>query len=296
MQELIVLTGPTASGKTALGIELAKKSGAVVVSADSRQVYAGLNIGTAKPKDAWQEDAHDILTADQVDGVPHYLLNIRQPDQLYTLAEWQQHAYQVIDQVIEKGQRPILVGGTMLYVDSIIFNYSIPAVSSNEKLREELATQPSETLYQQLLKKDLAAAKFIEPHHQQRIIRALEVIEATGQPFSASRKKGAPRYEIKTIGLFPGWETLTKNITDRAQEMFNSGLLSEVLQLREQYGAELPLLTTMNYLQAGEVVDNKVSQEEALQKIASVNIRYAHRQMSWWKNRKDITWMKHLVI
>lgn len=287
---LIVIVGPTASGKTALGIALAKELNGAVVSADSRQVFAGFNIGTAKPEAAWRVETHDVLQSEMVDRIAHYLLNIRQPDQPFTLADWQAAAYQAIDHAHQQQLTPLLVGGTMLYADSIIFNYHIPAVAPNEVLRAELAQQSTEELYQQLITQDPAAAQFIEPLHQQRIIRALEVIAATGQPFSASRTKGMPRYTIKTVGLFPGWDTLTKNITDRAQAMLTSGLLEEVQELRKKYGTALPLLKTMNYKQAGAIIDGKLSREEALREMVSANVRYARRQMSWWKNRNDITW------
>jgi len=290
MNNLIILVGPTASGKTSLGIQLAQALAGAVVSADSRQVFAGLNIGTAKPAAAWRNDAHDALTTDTIDGIDHYLLNVCPPDQTYTLPQWQAAAYQVIDHLHTQHITPLLVGGTMLYADSIIFNYHIPAVGPNESLRQELSHETSASLYKKMIEQDPATAEFIEPHHQQRIIRALEVIAATGQPFSASRQKSPARYRIKTIGLFPGWEVLTKNITERAQAMLSDGLLDEVQQLRAQYGRDLPLLTTMNYQHAGELLDQKISAAEALQKIVSLNVRYARRQMSWWKNRNDITW------
>lgn len=294
---LIIILGPTASGKTALGIELAKKSGGAVVSADSRQVYAGLNIGTAKPREAFRNTPHDAVQPDVIDGVPHYLLNVASLTNSYplnptpyTLAKWQQDAYVVIDKLVVENQQPILVGGTMLYADSIIFNYSIPAVSPNEKLREELAAQPSEKLYQQLLKKDPAAAKFIEPHHQQRIIRALEVIQATGQPFSATRQHSEPRYPLKIIGLKVAWDTLQKNIEQRARQMLTEGLIEETRKLQEKYYPTLPLLQTMNYKQAAAVLAGAMSEEAAIVEIMQVNMRYAHRQMSWWKRNKKITW------
>lgn len=291
MEQLIILVGPTASGKTAWGISLAQELGGAVISADSRQVFAGFNIGTAKPKAAWHDDTHEVLTPDVVDGIDHYLLNIQQPDQPYILAQWQRAAYQAIDHVQHNNLTPLLVGGTMLYADSIIFNYHIPAVPPNEQLRTELSAIPAEDLYQKLIAQDPAAAAFIEPHHQQRIIRALEVMATTNQPFSISRRKSTPRYKIKTIGLFPGWETLTKNITERALAMFDGELLDEVKQLRERFGPSLPLLNTMNYKQAAALLDKKISREDALQETISINVRYAHRQMSWWKNRDDITWL-----
>lgn len=316
MNALIVLLGPTAAGKTALGIALAQKMNGAVISADSRQVFAGLNIGTAKPKEAWQDASHDVLTADRVDGVDpvrakppkvaeamplaaagrvsnvvdHYLLNIREPDEPYTLAQWQADAYQVIEHIQAHGKTPLLVGGTMLYLDSIIFNYNIPAVAPNPKLRQELAQKSTSELYQQLLTHDAAAADFIEPHHQQRIIRALEVIAATGKPFSASRQRSPARYRLKIMGLSPGWDALEKNIRTRAQHMMKDGLVEETRQLQRRYSPTLPLLKTMNYQQAMQVTSGELLEKKAIEAMVQANLRYAHRQMSWWKKNPSITW------
>lgn len=294
---MLLLLGPTASGKTALGIEIAQKTGGAVVSADSRQVYAGLNIGTAKPREAWRDNPHDILQPDVIDSVSHYLLNVvspATPDTLlptpYSLAEWQPDAYAIIDHLFEQGQQPILVGGTMLYIDSIIFNYHIPTVPPNPELRRELTARPVNELYQRLLTHDPAAAEFIEAHHQQRIIRALEVIEATGQPFSATRQQSPARYPLTIIGLLPDWEVMRKNIERRAQQMLDDGLIEETRALQEQYSPALPLLQTINYKQAAVVIAGALTPEEAVTEMSKVTWRYARRQMSWWKNRKDIQW------
>lgn len=284
---ITVITGPTASGKTARAIELAKKTGAVVISADSRQVYSGLNIGTAKPEEAWRNEPHAILEPDLVDTIPHYLLNVCELKQLYTLAQWQAAA----KKIIEEEQPVIIAGGTMLYVDSILFNYAIPEVQPNEALRAELEQLSAKELWQQLTQKDPAAKQFIEPHHKRRIIRALEVIEATGKPFSDLRQKRPSPYQFKIIGLFPGWDKLRKRITQRAQAMLEEGLLEETKKLREKYGKDLPLLKTMNYLQVGRLIDGELTQEAAKADMVQVNMRYAHRQMNWWKRNKEIEWL-----
>lgn len=278
-ERVVVILGPTASGKTALGTMLAQQHNGAVISADSRQVYAGFNIGTAKPPEAWQREPHDTITPDVVDGTPHYLLNIAAPSGRLTLAEWQKAAYHCIEQVVTKHQLPIIVGGTMLYVESILNNYQLPEVPPRESLRAALEAEPTDSLYEQLTVKDPKAREFIEPGNKRRIIRALEVIAATGQPFSRTRQRGEPRYDFYVIGLFPGWETLQKNVTDRAQGMLDQGLLKETLSLRAQYGPDLPLLKTMNYAQAPD-----------LPKVIQANMRYAHRQMSWWRKHQEITW------
>lgn len=291
MSPLIAIVGPTASGKTALGIELAKKNNGAVISADSRQVYAGMNIGTGKPEEAHASTPHDALVTDIISGVPHYLLNVALPSENYTLSTWQSNAQQVLSHLTSQKQLPFLVGGTMLYVDSIIFNFNLPQVPPNLPLREQLATQDTATLYAKLIAKDPEAAHFIEPHHAQRIIRALEVIDATGQRFSALRIKRPSPHTTLIIGLFPGWDVLQKNIRERAEQMLQDGLIDEVNKMRD-YFTTLPLLKTLNYKQAGDSIDAKITRDEALEQMVRVNMQYAKRQMAWWKNRTEIQWFQ----
>jgi tRNA dimethylallyltransferase len=288
---LITVVGPTAASKTELSIALAHRVGGAVVSADSRQVYAQMNIGTAKPPQAWREMPHDTVTPDIVEDVPHYLLNIHHPDTLLTLAQWQRAAWLAIDRLQATGTRPILSGGTMLYIDSITYNYAIPAVEASSTLRAELAQQDVSALYDALLAHDPAARNFVEPHHKQRIIRALEVMAATGRPFSEQRHVNPPRYDIALVGVFPDWPVLKQRIRTRAQQMLHKGLLEETQQLIERYSENMPLLNTINYAQAHRFLMGNLSREEALEDMVRASMRYAHRQMSWWKSRSDITWI-----
>lgn len=291
LPRLIVIVGPTASGKTELGIALAQHIGGAAVSADSRQVYAGMNIGTGKPPEAWRAEAHAALNADTVNGVSHYLFNIRSPDAPLMLAEWQSAAFTILDSIIADEKMPFLVGGTMLYIDSVAKNFTIPAVQPDKKLRAHLELVDTPLLYHELLVLDPAARVFIEPHHRRRIIRALEVIKATGRAFSQQRNAGPQRYYVITIGLFPGWQELQRRIQLRAENMVAGGLLEETRVLIEQYSSTLPLLSTMNYAQAHKVLHGQLSHAQAIAEMVRVNMRYAHRQMSWWRGRKDITWL-----
>lgn len=250
-----------------------------------------MNVGTAKSRETWRNTSHSIEEADYVDGVPHYLLNIREPNQMMTLAEWQEAARAVIEKIIQDGQTPLLVGGTMLYADSIVKNFEIPRVKPDPAFRELKSQKSKVKIYEELLKKDPDAKQFIEPHNTQRIIRALEVIEATGKPFSEQRQRQESPYEIKMIGIFPGWEELAKRIEERAKKMLEDGLLEETQALREHYDMNLPLLKTMNYRQAVGVLDGLLSPTEAVAEMKKENMRYARRQMSWWKNRKEIEWL-----
>ena len=281
--KLWVILGPTASGKTAAAIQLAQKIDGAVISADSRQVYTGLDIGTAKPrfdgKAAPTREPQRLLMPGTVDGIVHYLINIRQPDEEFSLAEWQAAAYQAIDAVGARQMAPIMTGGTMLYIDSIVQAYDIPAVPRNEQRRAELAEMKVAQLYKRLRELDAKAAEFIPPGHARRIIRALEVIEATGRPFSEIRKKGKCRYKVQIYGLFNGWDVLKNNIAKRAQQMLDEGLEQEKQELIIKYGADLPLLKTINYR---EVPDKAA--------MVRSNLRYARRQMAWWRKREDIEW------
>lgn len=290
--EATIILGPTASGKTDYAITLAQQRPSVIISADSRQVYTGMNIGTAKPQDAWSDKAHNALTPDSVQEVDHYLFNVRTPNNPLTLADWHVYANEVLDLVSSRGLHPIIVGGTMLYVDSILYNYSLPQVPPNESLRASLEKETAEHLYARLQQEDPSATAFIEPHNKRRIIRALEVIEATGQPFSQARAQRPSRFDFTVIGLFPGWETLQERITQRHRGMFEHGLLAETKHLQDQYDPSLPLLQTMNYRQAATVLNQTVSLEDAVIENIRVNMRYARRQMSWWRGRNDIRWLE----
>ena len=305
-KHLIAIIGPTASGKTALSLELAKKLNGAVISADSRQLYQGMDIGTAKvtldkthpltPSLIKEGETNNTSLdkgrwpAIQAGGVLHHLINVTTPDQPWTLAQWQQAAFTAIEQTLAAGQTPLLVGGTMQYIDSIIQNWHIPEVPTNESLRTELAAQPVEQLFARLLEHDPAAQEFIEPHNKRRIIRALEVIEATGRPFSESRRKQKPRYRVTMLGLFPGWKALEKNIRQRSEQMFTDGLLAEVQRLQTRYhaggGNGWHWSQTMNYRQPLAVLRGELSQEEAIASMVRDNLKYAKRQMRWLRPSK----------
>ncbi|MEX1997864.1 MAG: tRNA (adenosine(37)-N6)-dimethylallyltransferase MiaA [Candidatus Andersenbacteria bacterium] len=287
---LLAVVGPTASGKTALGLNLAQHYQGAVISADSRQVYAGMNIGTAKSPQAWAHEAHSPQQADIVEGIPHYLFNVCAPDTRYTLATWKADATHVIDRLHAAQIPALLVGGTMLYIDSVMFGYELPPVPPNDHFRQTLIAQDTDALYRELLTRD-PAATFVEPHNKRRIIRALEVMEATGKPFSQLRRQRVPPSPDCWLGLFPGWEQLRDNVTRRVEEMLDAGLVEEVARLVEYYGEALPLLQTLNYKQGLALLQGQISREAAAMSMIAATMRYAHRQMSWWKNNKQIHWL-----
>lgn len=290
IQYIPTILGPTASGKTAYAIELAKTCNGAIISADSRQVYAGMNIGTAKPQEAWAQTPHSAATPDVIDTIPHYLLNIASPDQTYTLSEWLRDAKLVINIIKKNNQTPIIAGGTMLYVDALTDGYDIPEITPNSELRAELEKKSPEELYAILLKKDPAASAFIQAHNARRIIRALEVMDTTGKTFSELRTASASPYNFSRIGIFSGWDAMRTRIAARSIAMLDDGLIQEAVTLREQF-PKSPLLETINYQEALQFVDNIISRDDAIAKMTQSTLRYAHRQMSWWNRRKDISWI-----
>jgi len=286
---VLAIIGPTACGKTEASLSMARQHDGAVVSADSRQVYTGMNIGTAKPS-AVLGPVHEPLSPDLIAGIDHYLFNIRLPNAELTLSEWREAAYQSIDHIVTQGKLPIIAGGTMLYTDSVINNYTLPNVPADPEFRLRKSKESTNLLYDELLSQDPAARDFIEPTNKRRIVRALEVINATGSSFSSQRTTQTPRYEIAVHGVFPGWEILESRIKRRVQTMLDEGLIAETKGLIETYGPELQLLHTINYAQAVQVINGELEEDDAPKEMEHANLRYAKRQMSWWKRYENISW------
>lgn len=274
-----VILGPTASGKTAYAIALAKQLGGAVISADSRQVYAGMNIGTAKPIEAWKSAPHAVEEADIIDGIPHYMVNIATLDTPYSLSNWLTAVNHLIPIIQQQNLVPIITGGTMLYIDALVDGYRLPDIAPNKKLRSELEQLPAKQLYARLTTQDPDATAFIEEHNARRIIRALEVMDATGKKFSELRARKTSTNNFQITGIFPDYEILRERITARARRMIADGLAEEIETIKNNYPAS-KLLQTMNYKENCDI-----------DAMMQSNMRYAHRQMSWWKRRTDINWI-----
>jgi len=284
LKKLIVILGPTASGKSELAIKLAKKLKGEIVSADSRQVYKGMDIGTAKPT---KKERKEIL---------HYLVDIKNPNQIYTAWQYKKEAIRAINKVIKRGENPFLVGGTGLYLKAVIENLEIPRVKPDWKLRKSLElkikTRGLKSLYDELIKIDPEAAYIVDSQNPRRIIRALEVAIKTKKPFSQQRKKGEPLFDVLEIGLSLSEEKLKEKIEKRVNKMMKTGLVKEVQNLIKIYDKNLPTFDAIGYREIIDYLNKKISLAEAIKKIKKNTWHFAKRQMTWWKSDKRIIWVK----
>ena len=274
---LLVIIGPTASGKSALALRLATHLGLPILSADSRQVYRGMDIGTAK------------ATAGERRRVRHHLLDLRNPDRPITVREFQQHARRCIAYYHRRGICPVLVGGSGLYVAAVTQGLTPPALPPQPELRQQLEALGSRHCYDLLRCADPEAAARIHSNDKVRLQRALEVIYGTGQPGFRQRRRHPPPYPVLELGLNPG--DLEQRIARRTASMYASGLLAETRGLLERYGPDLPLLDTLGYGEARHVLTGQLQQSEA---IATTNRRtrqYAKRQRTWFRGQHRAHWL-----
>jgi tRNA dimethylallyltransferase len=275
----IIILGQTAVGKTKLAIEIAKKINGEIISADSMQVYRGMDIGTAKP------------TKEEQQGIPHHLIDIKNPDEEWTVSDF-------IDQtnnLISKPPQKIIVGGTGLYLWSLVNGYSFPSAEANPEIRERLSKEPLNKLYAKLQKVDPKAAENIHPNNKKRIIRALEVFELTGKPFSTLQKKqetGNRKLATGIIGLNLPREELYKRIEERVDQMINKGLIDEVKGLIEKgYSKDLTSFQALGYKEVCEYLDGKWDKAKMIDELKKRTRHFARRQMTWFRRFKDIKWL-----
>jgi tRNA dimethylallyltransferase len=273
---LIVLCGPTASGKSGLALELARIWGAEILSADSRQVYRHFDIGTAKPTPAEQAQ------------LPHHLIDICEPTETLTVGDWQQQAQTLIAGQQQRGQVPLLVGGTGLYIRAIARGMRFPRVPPSPELRAQLARLGQVHNHQMLRQLDPVAAARIHPNDAVRTERALEVFYVTGQRITDLQAEDPPIYRIVQIGL--DCDRLDARIRRRADQMVEQGLVEEVSRLRSTYGPDLPLLQTMGYREIGQYLDGDLTLTEAITATALSTRQFAKRQRTWFRAVPEIRW------
>jgi tRNA dimethylallyltransferase len=269
---LIVILGSTATGKTSLAIALAKHLNSPILSADSRQVYRHFDIGTAKP------------SLEERQEVPHYLIDIAEPDITLTLADYQQQAQTLIAKFHAEGITPILVGGSGLYIKAITAGLKIPRVPPQPELRSQLEELGQKYCYQVLQQVDPLGATKIHANDQIRTLRSLEVFYVTGQPLSAQQGEQPPDYPIMQIGLdCEDLDAYRKLVSDRTEQMLQDGWLDEIRNLQTRYGKDLPLLRTLGYGEMSDYLANKTDLATAKSLTVTHTCQFAKRQRTWFR-------------
>lgn len=274
--KVIAVVGPTASGKTSYAIELAQKIGGEIVSADSRLVYKGFDIGTAKP------------TLEERSGIPHYMIDIVEPEVDYSVGLYADGAKKVIRDILSRGKVPIVVGGTGLYLNVLLMNYDLPRVEPDYELREKLRN--TENLHEILSDLDTETAKTIDKNDRKKLIRAIEVIKSTGLPLSKVRGKKSEEFEVEWFGLNFPRDVLYSRINERVDLMVKNGLIEETEHLLKKHGRINNLLYTIGYQEMIAYLDGLLTLEDAMDKLKQNTRRYAKRQLTWFRKNPAIKW------
>ena len=284
--KVIVICGPTASGKTALSIELAKQINGEIVSCDSMQIYKDMDIGTAKP------------TTEEMQGIKHYLIGYVSPEERYSVADYKIDAKKAIKEIIEKGKMPIVVGGTGLYLDSLIYEIEYQDIKLDEEYRKKLEKEVEEKglkeLYEKAKQIDEKAIEKISPNDKKRILRILEIYHATGktktQQEMESRKKEV-EYDYKVYALDWDRQKLYDRINKRVDMMIKQGLIEEVKQILNKYDTFPTAMQGLGYKEVVEYLEGKLTKEEMIEKIKMETRRYAKRQLTWFRKNKQTIWL-----
>ncbi|PRY82257.1 tRNA (adenosine(37)-N6)-dimethylallyltransferase MiaA [Alkalibacterium olivapovliticus] len=282
-EKIIVIVGPTAVGKTQLSLELARTFDGEIINGDSMQVYKGLDIGTAK------------VTEKEAEGVIHHLIDIKDPEEPYTVSDFKKDAGSKIKEITENGKIPIIVGGTGLYIESLLFDISHggkaqPNANFRQKMDELVELKGKDYLHSLLKEKDSKAAESIHPNNVRRVIRALEVIHETGEPFShyQSEKLKEPVYDALVIGLTTERPVLYERINQRVDLMVASGLLEEVEALLSRVPEDAQSLKGIGYKEFSFYFKGKEELEGAVEAVKQHSRNYAKRQLTWFRNRFEV--------
>jgi len=328
LPKLIVILGPTASGKTDLTIKLARKFHGEIISADSRQVYKGMDIGTAKAVFTKPHKKEHKTTPKIIQGIPHYLIDVVRPSQEFNVAIYKKEAIKAIKDIQKREEVPFLVGGTGLYIRAVVDNIKFPKVPQSKKLRVRLEKKTTSELFKIYRKLDPAGAKIIDKENKRRLIRAIEVCKSTKKSFWQQRSRGKPFFEVLEIGIRLSKEKLKKRVEKRVEKMFELGLEKEVKKIVKKYGWDIPPLQTIGYQEwfsfasasakasafgltesaSGQTksADKKATEDkkdyifslaqreknEIKTKIILHTIQFAKRQMTWFKKDKRIQWIR----
>lgn len=281
----MAIIGPTASGKTALSIRLAKEIDGEVINGDSMQIYRNMDIGTAK------------ITEQEMEGVPHHLLNIKEPTEGFSVAEYQQLVRSKIEEIKSRGKTPIIVGGTGLYVQSVLYDFQFTKQAVNEEVRsmyyEQLEQLGPKAMHEKLAKIDPASAAEIHPNNTRRVIRALEMAELAGVSRAEEQfnRGDVPLYKHLIIGMNMDRETLYERINLRVDLMLKAGLLDEVRALYDAGIRDVQAIKAIGYKEFYQYFDGFITLEEAIDQVKQNSRRYAKRQLTYFRNKMEIEWI-----
>lgn len=279
MSKVIAVVGATASGKSEYAIELAKRLDGEIVSADSRLVYKGMNIGTAKP------------TTEEMQGIPHYMIDIVEPEFNYSVGLYAKEAKEKVKDIISRGKLPIIVGGTGLYYRVLLENYDLPDIEPDYNLRQELSKYSFDELHNMLLHLDEKAANAVERNDKKKLIRYIEIVKLTGKNLESARGlKDTLEFDVEWIGLNYPREILYDRINKRVDIMIEKGLIDEVKSLLSNHGRISNITDTIGYREMISYLDGELSLEEAKDKLKQNTRNYAKRQLTWFRKNEQIKW------
>lgn len=276
--KVIAIVGPTASGKTQMSIDLAKQINAEIISADSRYVYKGFDIASAKP------------TIEERDGIPHHLIDIVEPEFDYSVADFYDDAKKAIYEILERGKTPIIAGGTGLYFRVLLENYDLPRVEANPDLRAELDSKEKDELLTELLKLDPVGYEKVKNANKRRIVRALEITKTLGKPFSEVATIKEPEFDVEwKMPHIESREVLYERINRRVDLMVEQGLIEETQNLLKKHGRIKNFVCTIGYQEILTYIDGQATLEEALDKLKQHTRNYAKRQLTWFRKNPELS-------
>lgn len=283
LPRLLAVVGPTASGKTAAGIELAAEFDGEIISADSRYLYRGMDIGTAKPAPL------------EMAGIPHHLIDVVDPGDDYSLALYQRDAYAAIENVLEQGRLPLLAGGTPLYLNAVLEGWRIPEAEPDPVFRAQMESfageQGDEALHRRLTAIDPAAARRIPATNRRRVIRALEIHYRTGRRMSELEGKAPPPYQVLRLGLMPSRERLFERIERRIDKQIDEGFVDEVRRLLDAgISLDVPSMSAIGYRELAAYIEGELTLPEAVEQIRFHTHRYVRHQLTWLRKMPDVVW------
>lgn len=288
--KVIVICGPTASGKTGLSIELAKKINGEIVSCDSMQIYKDMTIGTAKP------------TLEEMQGIKHYLIDFVSPDSRYSVADFQKDAKKAIAEILSKGKVPIIVGGTGLYVDTLVYNIQYPEIETDLEYRKQLEKIAEKdglyALYEKASEIDEEAVKKISSNDKKRIMRILEIHHQTGKTktqLEIESRKEEPEYDYLVYAINMDREKLYDRINKRVDIMIDQGLIEEVQRLLQKYKTFPTAMQGLGYKEVVSYLQGNMTREEMIDVLKQETRRYAKRQLTWFRKNKEIKWIDGLM-